>query len=125
METPIEPIEPIEVQVEDDRTGMTVVTLKRAFADNLYYLLAKDEYWATPHDYYMALAYTVRDRLLHRWINTSRTYIDKDVKAVYYLSAEFLMGRQLDNNLLNLGLYERARQALHESGLDINDLKVL
>lgn len=125
LKTPIEPIEPIEVQVEDDRTGMTVVTLKRAFADNLYYLLAKDEYWATPHDYYMALAYTVRDRLLHRWINTGRTYIDKDVKAVYYLSAEFLMGRQLDNNLLNLGLYERARQALHESGLDINDLKVL
>ncbi len=60
--TSIKPTSPIEIQVEDDRTGMTVQALKRAFADNLYYLLGKDESWATPHDYYMALAYTVRDR---------------------------------------------------------------
>ncbi len=125
MENPIRPTEPVIVQVEDDRTGMTVETLKRAFADNLYYIQGKNEFLATPYDYYMALAYTVRDRLLHRWINTTTTYIQKDVKTVYYLSAEFLMGRQLGNNLLNLGLYERARQALHESGLDLNDLRVL
>lgn len=121
----IHPAEPVEIQVEDDRTGMTVETLKRAFADNLYYILGKDEYWATPHDYYMALAYTVRDRLLYRWNKTVKTYIEKDVKVVYYLSAEFLMGRQLGNNLLNLGMYERARQALQESGLDLNDLSVM
>lgn len=63
----------VEVQVEDDRTGMSVETLKRAFADNLYYLIAKDEYWANLQNYYMALAYTVRDRLLHRWIQTTKT----------------------------------------------------
>lgn len=123
--TAITPTAPIEIQVEDDRTGMTVQALKRAFADNLYYLLGKDESWATPHDYYMALAYTVRDRLLHRWINTVRAYLKKETKAVFYLSAEFLMGRQLANNLLNLGLYERATQAIQESGLDINDLRLM
>src|SRR5919199_1597186 len=115
----------VQVQVEDDRTGMTVETLRRAFADNLYYVQGKNEILATPHDYYMALAYTIRDRLLHRWINTASTYISKDVKSVYYLSAEFLMGRRLGNNLLNLGLYERVRQATHESGLNLDDIRAL
>src|ERR687885_378012 len=115
----------VQVQVEDDRTGMTVETLRRAFADNLYYVQGKNEILATPHDYYMALAYTIRDRLLHRWINTASTYISKDVKSVYYLSAEFLMGRQLENNLLNLGLYERVRQAIQDSGLNLKDLMML
>ncbi|MBE9125181.1 MULTISPECIES: glycogen/starch/alpha-glucan phosphorylase [unclassified Coleofasciculus] len=125
VQSNLHPTEPVEIQVEDDRTGMTVETLKRAFADNLYYIQGKNEYLATPHDYYMALAYTVRDRLLYRWINTTTTYLQNDVKTVYYLSAEFLMGRQLDNNLLNLGLYERARQAVKESGLDLSDLRNL
>ena len=117
-------IEPREqaIQVEDDRTGTTVETLKRALADNLYYTQGKTEYFATPHDYYMALAYTVRDRLLHRRIKTARTYLEKDAKTVYYLSAEFLIGRLLSNNLINIGLYERVRQALKESGLDLDEL---
>jgi starch phosphorylase len=121
----IHPTEPVEVQVEDDRTGTSVETLKRAFADNLYYIQGKNEFLATPHDYYMALAYTVRDRLLRRWIATTNTYIDKDVKSVFYLSAEFLMGRQLGNNLLNLGLLERFRQVMQESGLNLDDLMML
>jgi starch phosphorylase len=121
----ISPPEDVQVQIEDDRTGMTVETLKRAFADNLYYIQGKNEFLATPFDYYMALAYTVRDRLLHRWINTTTAYVEKDVKSVYYLSAEFLMGRQLTNNLLNLGLYERVLQALHQSGINLNDLTIL
>ena len=125
VKTDIQLTEDVQVQVEDDRTGMTVETLRRAFADNLYYVQGKNEILATPHDYYMALAYTIRDRLLHRWINTASTYISKDVKSVYYLSAEFLMGRQLENNLLNLGLYERVRQAIQDSGLNLNDLMML
>lgn len=112
-----------KVRVEDDRTGMTVETLKRAIADNLYYIQGKNEFLATPYDYYMALAFTVRDRLLHRWINTASTYVEKDVKTVYYLSAEFLMGKQLGNNLLNLGIEDRINQALLESGLDLESLK--
>jgi glycogen phosphorylase len=107
--------------VEDDRTGMTVETLKRAFTDNLYYILAKDEYLATPYDLYMALSYTVRDRLIQRWIRTQQSYINHNVKAVYYLSAEFLMGRQLLNNLINLGLYDKAARAIRESTLTTLD----
>jgi starch phosphorylase len=92
------------IQIEDDRTGMSVETLKRAFADNLFYLQGKDESNATLHDYYQALAFTVRDRLLRRFIKTGRTYYEEDVKVVSYLSAEFLMGRHLENNLISLGI---------------------
>lgn len=110
------------IAVEDDRTGTSVETLKRALADNLYYVQGKAEYFATPHDYYMALAHSVRDRLLHRRIRTAKTYLEKDAKTVYYLSAEFLIGRLLSNNLINLGLYEQFYQALAESGLDLDIL---
>ncbi len=122
MNTYINPTEPVDIQVEDDRTGMSVETLKRAFADNLFYVQGKSESIATPNDYYMALAYTVRDRLLQRWLQTAKTYSDKNVKSVCYLSAEFLMGRHLGNNLLNLGIYDKIRQVVKESGLNLDDL---
>lgn len=112
----------VRIHVEDDRTGTTVDTLKRALADNLYYIQGKDENFATLYDYYMALAYTVRDRLVHRRIKTAQTYFNKDVKVVYYLSAEFLIGRLLTNNLINLGIYEPINAALKESGLSLDDL---
>jgi starch phosphorylase len=121
MNSPIETI-PIQIQVEDDRTGLSLATLRRALADNLFYLQGKFPGIATKNDYYMALAYTVRDRLLHRWLNTVQTYVKKDVKVVCYLSAEFLMGPHLANNLINLGLYERVRQATEQSGLDLQEL---
>jgi starch phosphorylase len=110
------------IKIEDDRTGFEIQTLKRAFLDNLYYLQGRIPEVATRNDYYMALAYTVRDRLLHRWLNTSKIYIEKNVKTVSYLSAEFLMGPHLGNNLINLGLYEKVKQAMSEMGLDLNDL---
>ena len=110
------------IQVEDDRTGMSVETLKRAFADNLFYLQGKDESNATLHDYYQALAFTVRDRLLHRFIKTGRTYYEENVKVVSYLSAEFLMGRHLENNLISLGIYEKMREVVNDFDLNIEDL---
>ena len=114
---------PVEIQVEDDRTGMDIETLKRAFIDNLYYIQGKDKNFATAHDYYMALAYTIRDRLVHRWIKTEQTYFEKDVRIICYLSAEFLLGRQLGQNLINVGLWERARHAIKETaGLELEDL---
>jgi starch phosphorylase len=110
------------VQVEDDRTGLSLETLKRAFLDNLFYLQGKFPKIATPNDYYMALAYTVRDRLLQRWLNTAEVYTEKGSRTVAYLSAEFLMGPHLGNNLINLGIYELVRQAIEELGLNFNEL---
>ncbi|AFY69311.1 glycogen/starch/alpha-glucan phosphorylase [Thalassoporum mexicanum PCC 7367] len=111
-----------EIRVEDDRTGLDIETLKRAFADNLFYIQGKLGSMATPNDYYMALAYTVRDRLLQRWLNSAQTYLRGDVKVVCYLSAEFLLGPHLGNNLINLGIYDRIEQAITESGLDLQEL---
>ncbi|MGK7905837.1 MAG: glycogen/starch/alpha-glucan phosphorylase [Synechococcus sp.] len=107
---------------EDDRTGLSVETLRRAMADNLYYIQGKLPEIATLNDFYMALAYTVRDRLLQRWLGTVRTYIKTDVKVVCYLSAEFLEGPHLGNNLINLGIYDRVSQAVEQSGLDLDEL---
>ncbi|WP_144871774.1 glycogen/starch/alpha-glucan phosphorylase [Hyella patelloides] len=110
------------IKIEDDRTGMSLETLKRAFQDNLFYLQGKDSSNATLRDYYYALAYTVRDRLLHRFIKTSRTYQEQDVKVVSYLSAEFLMGRHLANNLLSLEMYDKMSQVVKDFDVDIEDL---
>jgi glycogen phosphorylase len=108
--------------VEDDRTGLEVSTLRRALADNLFYIQARFPGIAKDLDYYMALSYTVRDRLLRRWLNTAQVYKKKDVRVVAYLSAEFLIGPQLENNLVNLGIYDRVKQAVEESGLNLDEL---
>jgi starch phosphorylase len=110
------------IQVEDDRTGLSIETLKRAFADNLFYIQGKYPQIATTHDYYMALAYTVRDRLLQRWLNTTQTYLQNDVRVVGYLSAEYLLGPHLGTNLLSLNIYDRVQQAVAEMGLDLQSL---
>ncbi|NBD17533.1 MAG: hypothetical protein GVY04_15775 [Cyanobacteria bacterium] len=89
--------------VEDDRTGLSIPTLRRALADNLFYIQGKFPRIATPNDYYMALAYTVRDGILQRWLSTIRTYLDQNLKVVSYLSAELLLGPHLGNQLINLG----------------------
>jgi starch phosphorylase len=114
--------EPVKILVEGDRTGMSEETLMRALKDNLYYMQGKSEQFATLYDYYMALAYTVRDRLVQRRIKTAQTYLEQDAKAVYYLSAEFLIGRQLAKNLINVGLYEKARLVLQQCGLDLEEV---
>jgi starch phosphorylase len=113
--------EPV-IQIEDDRTGMIVPVLRRAFLDNLVSLQGKTQKTATPRDLFFALAYTVRDRLFYRWIETQKTYYDKDPKRVYYLSAEFLVGRSLACNLMNLGIYEKTKTALAELGVDLDDV---
>ncbi|MBF2028262.1 MAG: glycogen/starch/alpha-glucan phosphorylase [Oscillatoriales cyanobacterium C42_A2020_001] len=110
------------VRVEDDRTGLDIETLKRAFLDNLFYIQGKFPAIASKNDYYMALAYTVRDRLFRRWLNTVETYSNQTARTVCYLSAEFLMGPHLGNNLINLGIYDRVKQAMEELGLNLNEL---
>jgi starch phosphorylase len=77
---------------------------------------------ASPHDWYMALAFSVRDRMLARWAASTKVYAAKDVKVACYLSAEFLIGPQLGNNLLNLGMQDEAREAMHALGQDLDAL---
>src|SRR5215471_3609489 len=107
LETPV-----ASVRVEDDRTGMDPVALRRAFTDHVQYSRSRDIDGATAFDRYMALAYAVRDRLVERWAQTQRTYYEEDVKRAYYLSAEFLLGRALMANLQALGIYDDYREVL-------------
>jgi glycogen phosphorylase len=108
--------------VENVRSGVSVESLLQAFTDNLHYLQGKDELFATVYDYYTALAFTVRDRLMQRRIKTAQAYFEQDARTVFYLSAEFLIGRLLMNNLISIGLYEPIRQALQKAGLNLDDL---
>jgi starch phosphorylase len=107
---------------EDRRTGLGVDALKRALLDKLVYVQARFPAVATRRDCFHALAQAVRDRLLQRWVQTARTYRERGSRTVCYMSAEFLIGPQLGNNLINLGIHETARQALSELGLDLESL---
>ncbi len=110
------------IRTEENRTGSTIDSLKRAFLENLYYVQGKPSSLATRNDYYMALAYTVRDRILQCWNSTATTYTENQSRTVCYLSAEFLLGPHLGNNLINLGLYDNMAQAVNELGLDFEVL---
>ncbi|MHB8111718.1 MAG: glycogen/starch/alpha-glucan phosphorylase, partial [Syntrophorhabdaceae bacterium] len=107
------------------RTGLTENALKRAFADNLFYVQGRSGLIATQNDLYMALSYTVRDRMLNRYIQTIHQYIrnvtaNKGLKTVAYLSAEFLLGPHLGNNLVNLGIVDEVRAALAQLDFDLD-----
>ena len=107
---------------EDLRTGISVPTLRKALANNLYYAIGKYPEIATKNDFYLAVAYTIRDRLLNRWINTVHNYFSGDHRVVCYLSAEFLLGPHLENNLINLGFHSEMEEALKEAGLSLKDI---
>jgi starch phosphorylase len=109
-------------QIEDDRTGMEDATLRRAFLDHLSYSLGKGAANSTDLDRFVALALTVRDRLTYRWAQTQETYSRTDAKRIYYLSAEFLLGRALANNLQALNLYDKAKELLKGAGLELSDV---
>lgn len=108
--------------VDDLRCGNSVEALKQSFLDNLSYRQAKFPEVATDHDRYMALAHTVRDRIIHRWLRTASTYYQHASRSVCYFSAEFLLGPHLGNNLVNLGIEPETRQAMSELGLDLDML---
>src|SRR5215218_6853515 len=95
---------------------------KRVFRGNLFSVLGRFPATATVNDKYLALAYSVRDRLLERWAATSETYYRKKVRTVCYLSAEFLLGPHLGSNLVNLGAFDTAKQAMEELDLDFESL---
>lgn len=109
---------------EKIRTGRTTGAIAEALLDNLHYLQAKLPRIATRNDWYMALAYTVRDRMLDRYIRSLQavTRSNKPVKVVAYLSAEFLMGPHLGNSLINLGIWDATQEAVSKVGQDLFDL---
>ncbi|MBV9939016.1 MAG: glycogen/starch/alpha-glucan phosphorylase, partial [Acidobacteriaceae bacterium] len=107
---------------EHTRTGLSVGALKRAFIDNLIYEQGKYPELATKLDYYMAVASSVRDRLLQRWVDTVATYRQQNARVVCYLSAEYLLGPQLEKNLFDLGITAEAKQAMEELRLNIREI---
>lgn len=100
-----------------------VANVKKTFNRHVHYTLVKDRNVATPRDYYFALAYTVKDQLVGRWIRTQQHYYEKDPKRVYYLSLEYYMGRSLTNTMVNLGIQNACDEALYQMGLDIEELE--
>ena len=106
---------------ESIRTGTSPEILAQALLDNLYYVQGRHPELATRNDWYMALAYTVRDRLLHGWLETLSA-LRREARIVSYLSAEFLLGPQLGNSLISLGIWEPVREAVARQGLNLEDL---
>uniref|UniRef100_A0AAX7SZP8 Alpha-1,4 glucan phosphorylase n=1 Tax=Astatotilapia calliptera TaxID=8154 RepID=A0AAX7SZP8_ASTCA len=100
-----------------------VSDLKQNFNRHLHFTLVKDRNVATKRDYYFALANTVRDHLIGRWIRTQQYYYEKDPKRVYYISLEFYMGRTLQNTMVNLGLENACDEAMYQLGLEMEELE--
>ncbi len=93
---------------------------KKSVVYNVKTLYRKTLEEATPQQIFQAVAYTVKDTVIDNWLETQKEYEKKDPKTVYYLSMEFLMGRALGNNLINLQAYRQVKEALEELGLDLN-----
>src|SRR5579871_1164960 len=101
-----------------DQLSSDTAALKRSIANKLIYAVGKDPAAARPQDWLQATALAVRDRLVKRWMKTTRAQYDQDVKRVYYLSMEFLIGRTFTNALLALDIFDNVKEALSELGVD-------
>ena len=97
-------------------------SISKSFRHYFAYSLGRDKYCRSVYYLYLALALTVRDRLIERWKNTRYTYLESKGKSCYYLSLEFLMGRSLGNAILNLGITDTATKALFEFGIALEEL---
>jgi starch phosphorylase len=103
-------------------SASTAERFRHDLVDHLLYTCVKEPGEAGPGDVYRAMAHSVRDRLVRRWLATQRTYYERDAKRVYYLSSEFLTGRSLGLCLLNLGLYGIAEKLACEWGFDLAEV---
>ncbi|MBU1232044.1 MAG: glycogen/starch/alpha-glucan phosphorylase [Proteobacteria bacterium] len=100
----------------------TVESLKKNILHHVMSFQGRDPERAGKSDIYKALAYTLRDILTEKWIDTQKAYYDKEKKRVYYLSLEFLIGRSLSNAIINLGIYDQVKSAVEELGYDLSIL---
>ena len=104
------------------RLDLSVDAIRLSLLNHLTYTQGRLPETATPNDWYLALAHTVRDRLVDRWTRTARTYKNHQCRTVCYLSAEFLLGPQLCNNILNMGIQQQVQRAVESVGLRLDDL---
>jgi starch phosphorylase len=102
--------------------GMTKADLLKSILHNLEYNISKDRLSNTPYDQFLSLSYATRERVIERWISTAQKYKADNVKRVYYLSMEFLMGRLLGDTLMNLKLTGASEEAMRELGLDWEEM---
>ena len=93
---------------------------KQSVKDNIKFLYRKTLEEATKEQVFQAVSYTVKDVIIDNWLETQNAYEEQDPKVLYYMSMEFLMGRALGNNLINLGAYGEVKEALDELGFDLN-----
>ena len=114
--------EPVSQPLANETNQIDAETIKRSFLDSLFYRQGQFPRLASSHDYYKALAYTVRDIMAQRWLSSNRTYTLQGSRTVCYMSAEFLLGPHLGNNLINLGLYDVTKEAIEDLGLDFEEL---
>jgi glycogen phosphorylase len=112
----------IETSGDETRPRDDANSLRRAVIDKMYFELAKFPGVATKNDHYLALAFAVRDRLLHRWVASAKSILEQKRRTVIYLSAEYLIGPQLGANILTLGLYTAARTAMDQTGMSLDEL---
>jgi glycogen phosphorylase len=105
---------------ERSRTGLSADALRRGILDHLCYSIGRPAAALNPEHYYRATALAVRDRMQDNRAASTQTSLDLGRKVTCYLSAEFLMGPQLGSNLLNLGIEDEVRAALHELGQDLD-----
>ena len=110
-------------QKTSTRTGMDADSFREDIQQHLNFTLAKDRDVATKWDLHQCVALSVMDRLHQRWIKTQQGYYNRRVKRVYYLSMEYLIGRLMDNMLINLGLQETAAEAFEKLGLDYETIR--
>ncbi|MEW5738359.1 MAG: glycogen/starch/alpha-glucan phosphorylase [Myxococcota bacterium] len=110
------------VEALDLRTGRTPEALRRSFIEHVEFTRGKNFDAASAWDRYVALATTVRDRLASAWVRTNKRQYQQDAKRAYYLSAEYLLGRALGNNLINMGLWDATREALARLSVDLTSL---
>lgn len=108
-----------------EKPGIHKESLEETFLEHLEYTLVKDKQSVTKRDTFKALAYTVRDRLVHNYLRTKHEHEKQDVKKVYYLSMEFLIGRLLANTLMNLTEYKESKKILKQVGYDLESIREL
>ncbi|MDH4121917.1 MAG: glycogen/starch/alpha-glucan phosphorylase [Deltaproteobacteria bacterium] len=117
--SPRKPAKP-ELSVLDSlNLAMDSDALQQGFLHHMEFTQGKDQYTATPLDFFKSAAFTTRDRMFDRWHRTQQTYHEKKEKWVYYLSLEFLTGRLLEDALINLGILEEFREAMAGLNTDL------